>query len=237
VSDHKLNPNGAILLLTLSFAGAVIAATKPATAPAATHAVDADAPSQDDTAVRAKLTEPLKELRYSAAPLGKVFDDLATKSNVKIVVDWDVLKQAGISIDAPVTARLRGIRSSKALALIFKSVEGEDDDHKLGYYVDDGSVKVTTLTELAKRAVQRSYDISDLLAGQPGLPLAAKAKGPIVTNSSVEIERYITDNVESESWKENGGNVGEITFDRSKNALLITQTPETQQKVSDTDLI
>jgi hypothetical protein len=57
-------------------------------------------------------------------------------------------------------------------------------------------------------------------------------KAPITVGGAGEIERYITENVDTDSWKDNGGNDGEIKFDAPKHALIIRQSPETHRKIA-----
>ena len=46
-----------------------------------------------------------------------------------------------------------------------------------------------------------------------------------------DLRKYIIDNVDTNSWKDNGGEVGDISTNKSKTLLLITQTPENQRKI------
>ena len=67
-------------------------------------------------------------MRFNANALTDVIDFLRDVSGATIYVDWKTLEAASIQKDAPVTARLRDVKFSKALELIFKSVEGDDDE-------------------------------------------------------------------------------------------------------------
>ena len=117
----------------------------------------------DDAALQAQLDHHLPEVRFNANALSDVFDFLQSVTGANIYVDWPALERASIARDAPVTAHLRDIKFSKALELIFKSVEGEDDDHKLGYNLDEGVITISTKKELNKNTITRKYDINDLL--------------------------------------------------------------------------
>jgi len=201
----------------------------PATAPTATQAAaDPDAPSPQDLALEAKLDQHLPELRYNAVPLSQVLDDIRNKSGANIIVEWPALASAGIGKDAPVTARLRDVKVSKALQLVFKSVDGEDDDHKLAYCVTNGGIVVTSRRRpgMKEFRVTRSYDVSFLFVG------AAPATDPIeLANRVKDIKNYVTDNVDTATWKDNGGDLGEISLDERKHVLIVTQMPDSQRKV------
>jgi type II secretory pathway component GspD/PulD (secretin) len=216
--------------------------TVPASTPAASQPTgDPDALSSEDAAVASKLDEHLHDLRFNAAPLSEVLDGVAKQSGLKIIVDWEALNAAGVAKDAPVTVRIHDAKLSKTLLLIFKSVEGEDDDHQLGYRVSKGLLTISSRGELNKLRVTRSYDLTDLLAGHPeatapktqatgmqGLPATEPESRADYLD---ELKKYITDNVDTNTWKDNGGNVGEINNGTTPNVISITQTPEAQRKV------
>jgi type II secretory pathway component GspD/PulD (secretin)/tetratricopeptide (TPR) repeat protein len=221
----------------------------------------------EDAALQAQLDRHLPELRFNANGLSDVIEFLRDVTGANIYVDWAALERASIAKDAPVTARLRDIKFSKALELIFKSVEGEDDDHKLGYTLDEGVITISTKKELNKNTVTRRYDINDLLfvapdyTNAPQLSLQTAGQGQTAggggggaqqgqglfnntggqqnpqqqgqdrANRVDEIKKYITDNVDTNTWKDNGGDVGSISSSPLRAVLLITQTPEAQRKI------
>jgi len=223
----------------------------------------------DSAALNALLEKKLPTLKVNANSLSDVIDYLRDVSGANIYVDWPALERASIARDAPVTANLHDIKFSKALQIIFESVQGEDDDKKLGYTLDDGVITISTKKELSKNTVTRRYDINDLLFvapdynNAPDLSLQNASQGQsgggggggggqggggnLFTNSNNsnnngdktqdranrvdEIKKYITDNVDTTSWKDNGGDVGQITSSPLRAILLITQTPEAHRKV------
>src|SRR5207302_405717 len=103
-----------------------------------------------DAAARDKLAQRLPEVQFDATPFTDVFDFFRQRTDLNIYVDWPALRRAGVDRKAQVTAKLRDIQFAKALELIFKSVEGEEDDRKLGYAISDGVVTITTRRELNK---------------------------------------------------------------------------------------
>jgi len=223
----------------------------------------------DDAALQALLDRHLPDLRFNANSLSDVIDFLRDATGANIYVDWAALERASIARDAPVTAKLHDIKFSKALELIFKSVNGEDEDHQLGYSLDEGVITITTKKELSKNTVTRRYDINDLLfvptdtTNAPDLSLQNAGQGQSGgggqgggaqgggqslfnntntnnnnnnngqdrTNRVAEITKFITDNVDTTTWKDNGGDVGTISSSPLRAVLLITQTPEAHRKV------
>ena len=121
----------------------------------------------EDAALQAQLDRKLPELRFNANSFSDVVDFLRDVTGANIYVDWAALERASISRDAPVTARLREVKFSKALEVIFKNVEGEQDDQKLGYTIDEGVITISTRRELNKNVIARRYDINDLLFVPP----------------------------------------------------------------------
>ena len=223
----------------------------------------------DQAALQAQLDKKLPALKVNANSLSDVIDYLRDVSGANIYVDWPALERASIARDAPVTANLHDIKFSKALDIIFKSVQGDEDDKKLGYTLDDGVITISTKKELNKNTVTRKYDINDLLFvppdynNAPDLSLqnasqgqsggggsgggGGQAGGNLFTGGQPggnnqdkgqdraklidDIKKYITDNVDNPTWKDNGGDVGQITSSPLRAILLITQTPEAHRKV------
>jgi type II secretory pathway component GspD/PulD (secretin)/tetratricopeptide (TPR) repeat protein len=218
-----------------------------------------------DTALQAQLDRHLPEVKFNANALSDVIDFLRDVSGANIYVDWKALEAANIAKDAPVTAKLRDIKFSKALELIFKNVEGDDDEHRLGYTVDEGVITISTRKELNKNTVTRRYDINDLLfvppdyTDAPKLNLETAGQGnsgggggggaqsqSLFTGGQQnqnqnsqqnrearidEIKQYIQQNVDPNSWKDAGGDVGSVSSSPLRAILLITQTPENQHKI------
>jgi general secretion pathway protein D len=220
-----------------------------------------------DTALQAQLDRHLPEVRFNANALSDVIDFLRDVTGANIYVDWKALEAASIARDAPVTARLRDIKFSKALELIFKSVNGDDDEHKLGYTIDEGVITISTRKELNKNTVTRRYDINDLLFVAPDynqapqLDLSSANSGQSAGGGGGgggggssnlfsggqtqdqsqnqnnreqridEIKQYIQQNVDANSWKDAGGDVGTVSSSPLRAILLITQTPENQHKI------
>src|SRR5262249_44108318 len=82
-------------------------------------------------------------------------------SSANIFVNWRALEAAGIDKNAPVTARLRDVKFSKALETILRDVGG--GTVRLGYTIDEGVISISTEEDLASNVVTRVYDIRDLI--------------------------------------------------------------------------
>jgi type II secretory pathway component GspD/PulD (secretin) len=119
----------------------------------------------EDQAVMAQLERPLPEVNFDGAGFTDVVDFLRDVSGANIFVNWKALEAAGIDRNAPVSARLRNIKLSKALTIILDSVSG--GTVPLGYTIDDGVITISTGEDIDRNTVTRVYDIRDLIIDVP----------------------------------------------------------------------
>ena len=121
--------------------------------------------NNDDRATQAQLDRALPEVTFDGVGFSDVIDFLRDVSGANVFVNWKSLEGAGVDKNAPVTAKLRNIKFSKALSIILESVGGGTT--KLGYTIDDGVISVSTQEDLAKNTITRVYDIRDLIIDIP----------------------------------------------------------------------
>src|SRR5439155_19693464 len=114
---------------------------------------------------QAQLDRRLPEINFNGQGLADVMDFLRDVSGSNIFVNWRALEAAGINKDAPVTARLKDVRFSKALNTILSDVGG--GNIKLTYTIDEGVITISTADDLAKNVVTRVFVIRDLLVEVP----------------------------------------------------------------------
>src|SRR5205814_2462374 len=76
----------------------------------------------EDADVQRQLDRTLPEVNFNQVPFGDVIDFLRDITTANIFVNWRALEAAGVDKNAPVTARLRNVRFSKALSLILADV-------------------------------------------------------------------------------------------------------------------
>jgi type II secretory pathway component GspD/PulD (secretin) len=120
---------------------------------------------KEDRAVQAQLDRSLPELTFDGVGFSDVVDFLRDVSGANIFVNWKSLEGAGVDRNAPVTAKLRNVKFSKALNIILDSVGG--GTAKLGYTIDEGVIEIATADELGKNTLTRVYDIRDLIINIP----------------------------------------------------------------------
>jgi hypothetical protein len=96
----------------------------------------------------AALARRLPELKFNANACSDVFDFLRDVAGMKFQIDWPALDAAGVTVDTPVTCRLRDVPMDESLVLLLGSVG--DAAHPLDYRVGpDGTVTVSTAAALA----------------------------------------------------------------------------------------
>src|SRR5262249_5856566 len=118
-----------------------------------------------DLQVQAILDKRLPEIRFDQVALSDVVDFLRDVTGANVFVNWKTIEAAGVEKTAPVSARLRDIKFSKALTTILSDVGG--GAVKLSYTVDDGVITISTAEDLNKNTVINVYDIRDLLVVPP----------------------------------------------------------------------
>jgi general secretion pathway protein D len=120
----------------------------------------------EDADVQRQLDRVLPEVNFNQVAFGDVIDFLRDITTANIFVNWRALEAAGVDKNAPVTARLRNVKFSKALTLILADVSSQATA-KLGYTTGDGVITISTEEEIGKNTTQLVYDISDLLFSPP----------------------------------------------------------------------
>jgi beta-lactamase regulating signal transducer with metallopeptidase domain len=205
-----------------------------------------------DRAVQAQLDRQLPQVNFDAVGFSDVIDFLRDVSGANIFVNWKSLHTVGVDPNAPVTARLRNIKFSKALNIILDSVSG--GKVKLGYTVDNGVISISTADDLSKNVIIRVYDIRDLIitvpdfdpkddgattaATPPATTRPARSEGttrPAASTAPTRQEmvksiiKLIEDTVATDSWKDNGGSVGALR--ELQGQLIVTQTPENHRDI------
>ena len=119
----------------------------------------------EELAVQAQLDRRLPEIRFDAVAFADVIDFLRDITGSNIFVNWRALEAAGVDRNAPVSARLRDIKFSKALSTILQDVGG--GQVTLGYTISEGVISISTSEDLARNTVTRVYDIRDLIVSIP----------------------------------------------------------------------
>ena len=203
-----------------------------------------------DQQVQAILDRRLPEVRFDNIGFADVVDFLRDITGANIFVNWRALEAAGIDRAAPVTARLRDVKFSKALDTILRDVGGGTVE--LAYTIDEGIITISTSEDLSADTDTQVYDIRDLLVTVPDFDNAPSFQiqssqggrgggggGGNLFSGNLSDEQnqqggrnelvdqivtLIQDIVDPESWRDNGGAVGSVR--ELSGQLIVTQTPK-----------
>jgi general secretion pathway protein D len=215
--------------------------------------------SKEDQLVQAQLDRRLPSVGLSQVALADAMQFLRDLTDANILVNWKALEQEGIGKDTQVTANLHDVKFSKVLDIILQEAGGG----KLAYTIDEGVITISTADELNKSVVTRVYDVTDLLinpnfdsniqnlssggaqiTGSGGgggsssfgqnsnSSSSGGAAGTQRAQQLMDLEKKIENTVAFSSWSENDPN-GYGKIEDFNNQLIITQTTEVHQKISD----
>jgi type II secretory pathway component GspD/PulD (secretin) len=119
----------------------------------------------EDAAMQQILDRRIADVRFADVAFDDVLEYFRDVTQANIWVNWRALETTGIDQSAPVTARLTNVRFRTALETVLDFVGGGLVD--LGYSVDDGVIRISTLEELQRNTVTRVYDIRDMIIDIP----------------------------------------------------------------------
>lgn len=227
-------------LFVIIAAGALLSACLGAGEAATKHA-------QTEPAVdHADLDARIHELNLESSTLEQAIDTVRKAARANLIVDWNDLDAARIYRDAPVRLHLWDVTLGRALAAILSVV---DCDFASMHAVQDGVIVIATADKLQHAAADvRIYDVRDLVdaflafhrqpaATQPAnAPMHVTGIGPAPVQPSTPADAIeaiagtIENNVASDTWKNNGGNIGLIRGFAGR--LIITQTAPVHRRIA-----
>ncbi len=176
------------------------------------------------------LSQKVPEIRFDQVAFSDTISFLRDTGKLNIYVNWKALEAAGIDRNTPITMSVVNVTYAKTLQLVLTEAGGKT----LGYSIDDGVITISTVEDLGSATVTKAYDIRDLLAGVQELPKSTDHANPStqpagVSELSDQIISLITDTVDTNSWKANGGNLGSIRY--LSGQLIITQSAENLEQI------
>jgi hypothetical protein len=118
-----------------------------------------------------------------------------------------------VDVNAPVTLHLRDARLQQVLKQLAREAGGTV---ALDIAIDGNALVFTTAEDAAKFTIVRAYDVEDLLSAATTRPGAEGS-----TLAAQSLVHLIMENVEPDSWRDNGGLVGSIS---EFGALLVVKT-------------
>lgn len=218
------------------------------------------APRPGQARLEVALGKPLaKELVFEKAPLRDVFAKLASQTDATLLVRWKTLEASGFSPDDLVSLQLRDVTIRQALKHLLHAASTPTG--QMAFAPIDGVIVVSTAEDLRQaNTVLRLYDVADLVVAERQrwrlmnpMPQSIKALQeklesttrpvldfnpgwervePMGDDFTEIIARLLTEGVDPESWRDNGGTIGHVRLLNGR--LLITQTPENHAQIAQT---
>jgi hypothetical protein len=133
------------------------------------------APTTEADRIRQSLREPTS-IELAEAPLADVVEHLRMLHGIPIELDRRALEDAGILPDVPITRTLKGVSLRTALGILL-------GERKLGYWIGDDVLVITTAAEAASRTTSRVYPVLELL------PTTATSAEPLTQLIRVLVQR------------------------------------------------
>jgi uncharacterized membrane protein YgcG len=127
---------------------------------------DQEAPSRARTSSTLQLLDKrIPETRFEEQPLEQVMEFIKNFTQMNVVVRWQILEDAGIERDKPITISVREVPLRVVLWLIMNEAGGTD--LKLAYRASGNVLVLSTEDDLGQEMLLRVYDVSDLLVRPP----------------------------------------------------------------------
>ena len=191
--------------------------------------------------------------QFNDTPLANVVNFIKGVSNLDVDPDWSSLSNAGIDKDTPVTLNLNNVPLRTVLDRVVEKISPDSfGTNGAGWAVNDGVITIASREVINKNKTIVIYDIRDLLIEIPNytnaptfdlqqvLQAASQRGGgggqsPFKDNNNQTVPRrsledltndiiqILTNNVDSQGWRENGGDTGFIQ--QLQGSLIITNTP------------
>lgn len=129
--------------------------------------------------------QPRTEIALRDTTLERALNQLGEMAGSTVVVDWDVLYDAGVARDESVNLSLRGVTPRKALRLVLDLV-GSRRNARLVADDEGRYILVSTDAGLAREATVRVYDCRDLLEPRLGDELQRRIRDAVAAANEVD---------------------------------------------------
>lgn len=203
------------------------------------------------------LNQRIPEVTFEEAPFDQVMEWVEQTMQINVQVRWQILEDAGVRRDKPISLRVRNVRFSQVLWMIMNEAGGPD--LKLAYRASGNLLILSTVEDLGKEMITRVYDVSDLLVRVPrfvgprldlsqqtGAGQGGGGGGQTIFQDegrddgrggrgegeeNVEIEnlrQLIIQTVEPETWADNGGQGTIVAF---RNQLIVRNSIFVHQRL------
>lgn len=192
-------------------------------------------------------------VQFNDTPLANIVTFIGAVTNLNVDADWASLSNAGIDKDTPVTLNLSNVPIRTVLDRVIEKVSPDPlGTNGAGWSMSDGVLTIASREVINKNKAIVIYDVRDLLIEIPNHTNAPEfdlqqvlqsasqqgggggqspfkdandnnTPGRSLEDRTNDIIQIITNNVDSQGWRENGGDTGNIQ--QLQGSLIITNTP------------
>ncbi|MEZ6234070.1 MAG: hypothetical protein R3B68_07765 [Phycisphaerales bacterium] len=218
------------------------------------------ADSPENRRVLAQLETTRIPANFNSNPIENVIAFLEGVTQIDMDADWDALEQIGVERGDPVSLNLTSVPVSTVLDRVLAKLSAGDFGDAASWAIQDGVVVISSDEQLRKQRELVIYDIRDLLIEVPDYDNAPDfdlqsvlqngggggggggGQSPFQENDDNDPERIplderirritdiITQNVDFEGWRDNGGDTGYIQ--ELNGNLIITNTARNHREIA-----
>jgi type II secretory pathway component GspD/PulD (secretin) len=213
--------------------------------------------SPENRRTLARLENGRVPANFNANALADVLAYLEKTGEIEIDVNWESLRQIGVTPRTPVTLRLADNKPRVVLERVLAQVS-RDPQNRADWSVSDGIVNVASADAIKRHTTTLVYNVTDLLLTVPnftdtprvdlehiyarsdtrtlgtspfrGEQIRENAGIPNRKQRIDEIVQIIQRTVDPDSWRDHGGDVGSIQ--ELNGSLIITNTPRNHAQIS-----
>ncbi|MGD8450461.1 MAG: hypothetical protein PVJ57_01465 [Phycisphaerae bacterium] len=117
------------------------------------------------------LNQRIPEVSFESVPFEQIMEWVGELTGANVVVRWQIIEDAGIERDKPLTIRVKNLRLSQVLWMIMNEAAGSDV--RLAYRAAGSLLILSTQDDLGQEMIVKVYDVADLLTSAPRFNNAA----------------------------------------------------------------
>jgi hypothetical protein len=192
-------------------------------------------PTKAEERVLEALAMPV-DINFRELPLVDCLDFIKTYPNLprfELHLDGATLADEGVTIDAPMTLKLKGCRLESALKLLL-------DPLQLTCVFENDVLLVTSSAKAGEKLITRTYPVRDLFQGRDRAEIREqpqKSENP-PEQSGIGVRKMKYDDlleaigttIQPDSWEEMSG-PGSLTYVKESGCLVIRQTLSTHGEI------
>jgi hypothetical protein len=198
------------------------------------------------------MTKTVVEADIKDMSLEDFAEWIGRDTGANVIVRWKLLEKEGVTSDSKINVKVKDISIRQLLAHVFLNITQDKPKVELSAHAEGNILTISTRQDLNTKMITRVYDVQDLIQSRPDFfgqldeekrdeeefphasgkrtqsRLKHTQRGQTLSPHILDLIDGITTNIDSESWKVNGGR-GRIKFFNGK--LVIYNSVEVHQKI------